>query len=136
MSFPYMNEQQNSVVLDDHGVTKVYNIMEVTHEAELAEAHHTTVVTDASSTVAFWTVTLEDGAAAGTGSTAMATVGGTGTAMTALTTLDFSITEGTINAGDQLNVNQVADTTAALNIQSTLSLNWIQGLPAGVGVAA
>lgn len=142
MSFPYMNEHQNSIAFEAVSATVENNVQEFTHEAEVVEAHDTVNATIASSANDHWTTTLEDGGAVGTGSTLMSAAsgnasGGASVARTALTTLDYVISEGTINAGDQMNLNAVlAVPTATDDLLHTLSYNWIQGLPAGVGVAA
>lgn len=140
MAFPYMNEHQNSLVFEAANLTVENNMQEFTHEAELTEAHDTVNATIASSTVNHWTTTIEDGGAAGTGSALMSAAdgnasGGHGSVRTAMTTLDYVISEGTINAGDQMNMNAVVSAaTGTEDLAHTVSYNWVQGLPAGVGV--
>ncbi len=136
MAFPYMNEHSSASSL--HGTITAsaeYNLQESTHEAEYTEAHGWVTATIASSTADHWTQTIEDQGATGTGSSAMATAGGVSVALTALTTYDFTFTEGTVNAGDAVGVNNVEAGTASLTLP-TIDLKWINGLPAGVGLAA
>lgn len=136
MAFPYMNEHSSSrSTVETITATAEYNLQEMTHEAELTEAHAWITATIASSTADYFTVTLEDQGADGTGSSAMATIGGISNAFTALTTEDATITEGTINAGDAIGANHVLVGTATLTLPA-VQLLWVDGLPAGVGNTA
>lgn len=136
MAFPYMNEETNSrSTAATITASTEYNLLEATHESEFIEAHGWTTATVNASTADYWTPTLEDQGAAGTGSTAMATAGGISAALTALTTFDFTFTEGTVNAGDAVGINYIETGTATLTLPA-VQVNWVTGLPAGVGNTA
>ena len=130
MAFPYKNMEQLVANWGSETATYVDHVAEMTSEAEVTAAHWTVRTTIASSTADHYTVTLEDGAAAGTGTTAMTSgLGGVSSVMTALTTRDFTVSEGTINDADQINANVVEAGTATIIGQ--LDLEFVRGLPAG-----
>jgi hypothetical protein len=130
--FPY----KNMVNLGYHGGSETADftdhIAEMTSESELTFAHLTVRATIAASTTNHFAVTIRDGGAGGAETTAMSSIlGGISAVMTALTTLNFTISEGTINDEDQ--INTFFDETGTATIIPQLDLELVRGLPAGAG---
>lgn len=132
MSFNYMNEQYGLAHFESITGTTVRPFMEVTRPTEITEGHVTMDETVAASTAEYITIGIEDGGAAGTGSTVMLTaLHNQSTAFTALTTRDFTVSEGTIDAADAINVNMVE--TGTVTPIPTIALAMVGGVPAGAG---
>lgn len=131
MGFPYMNESYFGLNLATQAASEELHAVEVQDEMEVTSFTVTTHSTVAASTADHLAFLLED-AGVGTGSGLMSTIGGISTALTDLTPTAGTISEGTVNSGDAININ-VVETGTASATTPTAELTGVHGVPAGVG---